>query len=751
MSHVVQASVRGRRPFRLRSLGVALMSASLLTVGCGDGFVSLRDQQARQKGYLEFATATPIQPGSTLSVLNHLEREHRDPAYHVADGSVPDDAWDPIFEKLFRLRDTSDFDLLYLMNLLYAYGGDPVASPALWQKAEQAVLDFKYWYTDPTPPRTFQGQPVIDQMWYWSENHVLLFRVNEYLAGQRYPDRIFTVTGQTGAWHRDRARAAILDWIDERARSGFSEWHSDVYYQKDITPLLSLVEWADDPELARRAAMMLDIAFLDIALNLHHGNFGATHGRSYIKDKASATTQDVFNGAKFWFDDTKLSYTSTTAADASLLARAKKYRLPEVIRRIARYDRPMEDRERMSRPIEEEPDPDPNVSPPAGPPGLEYTDEANLPLWWSMGVQPVWSFLPLTFEVAERENLWQAQFSSFKTFRDLVWVNGDLDATLRNARPWLGLLWKMIDESVLSQVNTVTWRTADYMMSSAQDYRAGLRGSQTHAAQATLDENAVVFTQHPAYLPLPNGGPIPPDWSWQQHDEPGPGYWTGNASEPRTAQYRNVVIQLYAPQYFPSPLFGFPYRDETHAYFPEAHFDEVVQAGHWTLGRRGNAYVALYSLLPTQWRSGQPEVFQNAGLPFDLVAPGSAQNVWILECGSRSEWGSFGAFGEAIERARVTATPVPDEDGDGLPDGYAVAYDSPSQGHLELAWKGPFRVNGEEVPLSDFPRFDNPFVKTAFGDTRYEISDGAYSLLLDFASGERQALRLTPPTDSKGH
>ena len=40
------------------------------------------------------------------------------------------------------------------------------------------------------------------------------------------------------------ARERILDWLDEKADLGFTEWHSDVYYQKDVTPLLTLVEWS---------------------------------------------------------------------------------------------------------------------------------------------------------------------------------------------------------------------------------------------------------------------------------------------------------------------------------------------------------------------------------------------------------------------------------------------------------------------------------------------------------------------------
>ena len=115
-------------------------------------------------------------------------------------------------------------------------------------------------------------------------------------------------------------------------RFGFTEWHSNVYYQKDVTPLLTLVEFAPDEDLANRAAMVLDLVLLDIALHLQRGTFGATHGRSYMKDKSTALDEDTFALAKILFDDTSEPYQSPTDAGATLLARAQKYRMPEAIR-----------------------------------------------------------------------------------------------------------------------------------------------------------------------------------------------------------------------------------------------------------------------------------------------------------------------------------------------------------------------------------------------------------------------------------
>ncbi|MBQ3127636.1 MAG: hypothetical protein IJC13_01205, partial [Clostridia bacterium] len=47
---------------------------------------------------------------------------------------------------------------------------------------KSTFLGFKY----------FMDEPGDDSMCYWSENHQILFAVSEYLAGQEWPDEIFT-------------------------------------------------------------------------------------------------------------------------------------------------------------------------------------------------------------------------------------------------------------------------------------------------------------------------------------------------------------------------------------------------------------------------------------------------------------------------------------------------------------------------------------------------------------------------------
>jgi hypothetical protein len=58
---------------------------------------------------------------------------------------------------------------------------------------------------------------------------------------------------------------------------------------------------------------------------------------------------------------------------------------------------------------------------------------------------------------------------------------------------------------------------------------------------------------------------------------------------------------------------------------------------------------------------------------------------------------------------------------------------------MEFAWDEPLRVNGEDVAIAGYPRFDNPWATTKFEAKVIEIRDGDSSLRLDFTAGTRRA------------
>jgi hypothetical protein len=592
----------------------------------------------------------------------------------------------------------------------------------------ERLLSFKYWYTDPTP------SGVVDHRWYWSENHRLIFHCCEYLAGGALPDERFEVAGLTGSQHQERAAQMLSDWFAEKAQFGFSEWHSDAYYEKDLAPLVTLAEFASDGALRERAAASADLVLTDLALHSIRDNTGSTHGRSYMRFKATAPTQTVFGVLKLCFDrsgaDWPLEQSDETELlpvneGPTLLARCRSYRPPDIVRRIARHPGAIVDREGMGVMID-----------PSGPPtdqptrsdGLSYTDPAMVPFWWDKGALTPWQLVPLTLDTLDRHRLWDTDL--FRQFREVRDVFGDDRATTRQLS---ADLHPMINAGLLSRVDTYTWRNQHVMLSTAQSYRPGCVGYQHHIAQATIDEYALVFTNHPGNGP----GPAPGDY--RDDDR----YWTGTATLPRSVQHGRALIEIYSPA-FSSPeidvLSPFAYCDHTHAYFPTERFDEVVEVGRWTVGRRLGGFIAVWSWRPVRWRVHDPDLTFTNGLRgrFDLIAEGGPDNVWVIEVGDVDEWGDLAEFCAAVTGAEVEV----EERGwapTGEHRGFDVRYASPAEGLIELGPDGPLRVAGRDVPIGGHPRFDNPFVTTdPVDEAVLRLRDAVGVFVLDLGQGTRR-------------
>ncbi|HSD27566.1 MAG TPA: hypothetical protein VLL75_09685, partial [Vicinamibacteria bacterium] len=532
-----------------------------------------------------------------------------------------------------------------------------------------------------------------------------------------------------GAEHVTRARGFLLRWMEERWEAGFSEWLSNVYYQKDATPLLTLVEYARDAEIATRAAILLDVLLLDVATHSHGNVFAATRGRSYMKDKYRGPEDDTWGLSVLLFGRLGATgFTSVGDPGATLFARARRYRLPAAILEAATSSRVHAARTRQGFVLDENAPLGPD---PEHPPGHSFEDtEANFTFWWGLGAYTAWQVVPLTVWNGDRYGLWDTELlRGFRSLRDLL---GD-PPNVGFGQFFASLIAPLVNAGLLSEANTYTWRTPDYVLSTVQDWRKGANGGQVHAWQASFDEDALVFTTHPM-------NPVQPPSQWIGRDEGEPGYWTGTASMPRSAQHENVAIHLYSPGYADGGLLDFyDYEQATHAWFPQDHFDEVEQAAGWTFGRKGRGYLALWSWQATVWQDyPASELALPANGPlarsFDLVAPEGASNVWIVECGRAADWGSFAAFRDAILEARVEVAPV--EAGFGL--AFDVFYDSPSQGPMTFGWEAPFVVRGESVPLHGYPRVDNPWVTAERGASVWRIEGARSRALLDWSAPARR-------------
>lgn len=703
---------------------------ALITAG-SLGLIDEAAWQARSTAYLSFATRS-LASSSPTSIALHLAASLRDPGFSWDPSTVTVDSLRSSWTQLDTWADTGDFTLMYLhwmvaLDARAAAAGRPHLKPSVIAAAHERMVSFRYRYDDPLPADR------LDNKWFWSENHRLIFAVDELLSGLALPDATFAVAGLTGAQHAERARPVILEWIRERGRYGFSEWHSNVYLPLDINPLLTVIELSssNDVELQRAASGALDLCLVDLAAHLHRGVYGATRGRSYEKDKMTARDENTFTVANLIFDDTRLADGTrvpfTSSADASCLGliTTDRYRVPQVVVDMATSERVGTVVERHGLAL----DPHEALSPwPAAVDGHGF-DDAELPFWWSHGAMTSWQVLPMTLRTADRYRLWDT--SLFRSYKAMKFLSESPGAAQVLAHE----LASVVAAGVLGQPRTVTWRSPDVMLSSVVDHRSGDAMDQVHAWQATVDADAFVFSTHPTATPGTPG---------RGEDA---GYWTGSASMPRSAQHERVSIHCYRPAYEPLDLgslgFTIDYLPYTHAFFPQERFDEVVQrdgtTGSWTVARLGTGFIALWSARPTEWRSTPVISSATFNEPFDLVAPGDARNVWICEVGRAVEWGTANSVGEAFDAfvAAMTASTV---SADLVAGGWEVRFESPSAGRLRFGTTGDLTVDGIAASVDELPRHRSDWGEVCHLQESMELVDPDTSrrLAIDFRSTARE-------------
>jgi len=273
------------------------------------------------------------------------------------------------------------------------------------------------------------------------------------------------------------------------------------------------------------------------------------------------------------------------------------------------------------------------------------------------------------------------------------------------------------------EVNVYTYKTPDYMLSTAQDYRKGYGGDQQSIWQATLGADAVCFTTHPSKI-----------------EGVTPNYWAGSGLLPRAAQYKNVAIAVYKIERIPAlyvPIRHF----YTHAWLPKDKFDEVVEKDGWVFARKGAGYLALRSQNPYFWRENVPHdrvkpSGKNLSARDASAYPGpedegreiladGARNIWVCQMGREADDGTFSAFVEKISAAEIVFK------------GMNIRFRSPGNGLIQFGWEKPLSVDGIEFHLKDYDRYDNPFVQADFNSDEVRVTAGERKLALNWKTGER--------------
>jgi hypothetical protein len=591
------------------------------------------------------------------------------------------DAIDSSCDKVDAREDCADFSMASMVRVLYLDRANGSLDPAVRTQLEEHVLGFKYWI----------DEPGVDQMCYWTENHQILYHSNELLAGQLFPDEVFSNTGMTGAEHVEHAETLAERWLDFRGQFGFSEWHSNVYFNEDVPAVVNLADFAEDETIRTKAAAVLDIVAFDLANNYYKGNFATVHGRTYESkfiDGLKDSTQEAA-----WIMLGLGTYESTGNFSGAFLATSERYWTPGMLEEIATATAPdHEHRQRDSIDVSEGPDW-----------GVGYTDHDDVIFWAGMSALVAPEVAEGTFAMVDELDLWEGFLFGDIPDEILDLIELAMDAgTLQELATDLEPVTRGI---ALEGMDTYVFRTPDYQLAGAQNHKPAYWASQTQMWQATLDNEAYVFTSYPSNLA--NAG----------LDVELAGEWIGSWM-PRGTFHHNVGVLQYRRQEVPLAD-AYISSDHTHAFFPRNRFDEIAEQGQWVFGRKDDGYVALYSQNPVSWSEDND---------YELIAEGET-NIWIVEMGRADDSGTFAEFTAAVGAASVAF-------------GDTVVYESPSVGTVEVGWEGPMTVAGESVDLGPFPRWSNPYAEVEHGSKLTHIDLDDLRLELDFEGGRRRLLQL---------
>lgn len=208
-------------------------------------------------------------------------------------GGDPEECRELILQGLTGIqerRDCADFYLIALFRFWLDYRESGLFDDYFWEQIKETILGFRYWIDEPGD----------DVMWFFSENHALLFHSCQLLAGQIFPEDLFSNSGKTGSERRKKAETKLKSWFERFFAEGLAEWNSNAYIPIDVLGLANLHDLAESAELRDQAKNALDLLYYYMAATAHNGYLAATFGRSYEKElighHAAGTTSLLWVG-----------------------------------------------------------------------------------------------------------------------------------------------------------------------------------------------------------------------------------------------------------------------------------------------------------------------------------------------------------------------------------------------------------------------------------------------------------------------
>lgn len=581
---------------------------------------------------------------------------------------------------------------------------------------KKTFLDFKY----------FMDEPGYDSMCYWSENHQVLFATAEYLAGQEWQNEIFTNNGMTGKEHMLKAKERLEAWMNQRFNYGFSEYLSNNYLAEDISPMANFIAYCEDKKMAEQMKIIMDILWLDVALNSVNNRFVATSSRMYGNNKAGnsygnsiAAAMNVLwgnDGAEKILANPHLSEKEKAQIKDTLaktpnhivicftdIVKKGIYVIPDAIKDIALSNETFTSEMGC---------------------GLSPEDMKNENLIGQKPHQIMAQWGAETFTNPEviyntlaylkNNKMYRSSFLGYFKFLNLSvfkLINWEKFARKHNIMPH-GI--------ATGRGNVYTYRTAHYSMSTSVCKSVDMCGAQDHEWTANIAEALTLFTTHPA-------------GSGENRYGSSPGYWIGNGRRPMSVQHENINVTIYK---LPTKkrLGEAHIANMTHAYMPKEFYDEFEMQGNIIFARKNGVFVAFMSDGDFEFKPHNKDsvkaMYKEAVITddykiqgeFDLCRHGGEYHIYVTEL-SDADKETFDDFKERIRNNKVVF------------EGGNVSY-STHCGEISASFDGEFKVGGNDMPKV-FDRYNSKFCKAPRKPDSLFIDSGEHTLTLDLKNVKR--------------
>lgn len=412
-----------------------------------------------------------------------------------------------------KRKDCSDFHftiILYIYRSFYA-----VLSDKLKSRIELEMRRYRYWIDEPGD----------DVMWFFSENHALLFHICQYLAGGSLPEQIFTNSKMTGRQLEQKAVGLLDDWFAAFFKEFITEWNSSAYIPVDVLGIGTLYNLTpQDSELHQKAKKALDMIFYSLCINEHKGAVMTSFGRTYEKE-----LKGNYNAGT-----TGLLYVTYNAG---------------------------------------------------------YLNRAVI------------GYLPLIL----------GDYQAPPEYRKYLGLTDDTELTFQNT------------QGFEQHVNLYLYKNADTALSTAVGFAPYKKGYQEHIVQASIDELAQVFINHPGES--------------QPYGSGRPNFWAGNGSLPMAMQYRDMAVIKY----------DIPEEqriDYTHAYIPLSEFHKYRGDSHTIVLEKDGGYIGVKALNGFTIQQSGPCRHR------EFLSRGR-RNIWVVKVARSCDYDNLEAFFKEFEKYQL--------------------------------------------------------------------------------------------------